>query len=568
MFCAQDILRSYNLYSRPVVREEKPVEDDELKINFGDGQSLMCSVNTISRFEGLKPMLANSADGAAASFKESLEREIDLPNFSSSIFRLVAALILEKEPFYEIVSEDSFDNPFLFEDISEMMSFFHPEKFNAKEKSCIDQIKEDQLPYMPYEVAQAVVKGYETMLINEPERFIDENNKQVIPVLLPIAQDVLFRAQFLDPDYCSEHFNTLREVKQELLSCNDMVSKLHQRFKLSQNTMEKALVEEQIRGFNLAIHSLQEQLAALQDKTKVDTLPMMATQRMAAQIHHANPKTREFAIRSKERLDAYVASIKEALIKCKADMTRTDLLDYLIGPKGFLFDEYRLEPMKSRSWRFEDIYNFEHPDVHDAAFGYRLNNDGPSALEDEIREDLSCRVDPSRIPKPIIKDNTITKPLTEKMKELQAELLPILKNWNNPEVVTPEIREKFWATLITFNEWDQLGITVKDLSLTEGFKPEEVGELTTIHGLLDLPGSSRKHKFWFKPRDFTFLISNYNNPRNPDKHSTKRYIANPREWGLENRNFQMINVRFVPAAAENIVMDDAVDLDEPNEGEE
>lgn len=568
MFCAQDILRSYNLYSRPVVREEKPVEDDELKINFGDGQSLMCSVNTISRFEGLKPMLANSADGGAASFKESLEREIDLPNFSSSIFRLVAALILEKEPFYEIVSEDSFDNPFLFEDISEMMSFFHPEKFNAKEKSCIDQIKEDQLPYMPYEVAQAVVKGYETMLINEPERFIDENNKQVIPVLLPIAQDVLFRAQFLDPDYCSEHFNTLREVKQELLSCNDMVSKLHQRFKLSQNTMEKALVEEQIRGFNLAIHSLQEQLAALQDKTKVDTLPMMATQRMAAQINHANPKTREFAIKSKERLDAYVASIKEALIKCKADMTRTDLLDYLIGPKGFLFDEYRLEPMKSRSWRFEDIYNFEHPDVHDAAFGYRLNNDGPSALEDEIREDLSRRVDPSRIPKPIIKDSTITKPLTEKMKELQAELLPILKNWNNPEVVTPEIREKFWATLITFNEWDQLGITVKDLSLAEGFKPEEVGELTTIHGLLDLPGSNRKHKFWFKPRDFTFLISNYNNPRNPDKHSTKRYIANPREWGLENRNFQRINVRFVPAAAENIVMDDAVDLDEPNEGEE
>lgn len=518
MFCAQEVLRTQCVVSRGVAANEKPLEKDEFKVNFMDGKHAIYSIHSLIGLNGVRAIL-NSSDTTTqgASSKEFRDKEISFPNHTQEMLNVVFSLVVGKEPFYEVLSEESFTNPFLFEEICDLIQYFHPEEDDAT----ILKLKTYQIPYMPLEIAKKVLEGFTCMKEIEPERFLNEKKEAIEPELVKIAKKIVFEAIFLAEEEVTEHFNAVRELHQEIDACEEMKNSLLERNKTPKNETEKYLLLSQMGGFVKTIETLTKKLTQLNEKTDFKQVSMKTKQRVSLLVNHFDPRIKEVALQAKQELDRYIESIKEALKRCEADMTRTDLLEYLIGPKEYLFDEYGLIPRNEDS-EHEPEFAFKHKLARTVPFRYTLDRDGPAYLEDEIREDMEQFLDSENIPERFIKVRTYTRPISEKILQMQKEFLPLLNKWNSPEIATTEAKLKLFKVLIEHNEWQQFEIKPEDLSFDD-VKEGEIKPSTHISGRVKV--STRTAKFKFKVSDFSLLVPSSNNPLNPDKASSLRKLA-------------------------------------------
>lgn len=184
---------------------------------------------------------------------------------------------------------------------------------------------------------------------------------------------------------------------------------------------------------------------------------------------------------------SYTQTIINLLERSGADMSRTDLLEYLVGPKGFLFARYGLTPedQNSNSLCFvpgligqcaSERQNHMDSKTH---FYYSLGNLGPKDLEEEIRRDLQVAIERAstyhelfvikELPPAIITHSEITRVLTPQQEHLRSLLLPVASEW--PEIEEDKKRTIFQA-LLEINHWEQYGITTDHL-FASGIKKSE-----------------------------------------------------------------------------------------------
>src|SRR6185295_9019431 len=107
------------------------------------------------------------------------------------------------------------------------------------------------------------------------------------------------------------------------------------------------------------------------------------------------------------------------------------MMEYLVGPKGYLFDHYGLRPDIQAS----GIFHFRHKKYpqFQGLFGYSLTNNSLYDLEDEIRNDFTNRKIP--LPARVVTQRVITKLQSTQVQELRKRILPVLQNWVNESLL-------------------------------------------------------------------------------------------------------------------------------------
>lgn len=513
MFNTQAVFRSCYIVNRPVEPTEQLRETNEIKINFNDGTSSLYLMSDLIKLKGIKAILNSTAQEIQPSSKEYREREITLQESSPEMFAVAKALILEREPFYEVFSEESFDDPFLFEELSKILLYFHLEDGQA----LIDHLLKDQLPFMPYEIAKRTMRAFEEMRTQHPSMLEDNEGKPLPePATVAVAKQIIFNSNFLSESECSEYFDSLKEFQQEKLACEYLSEELREQLPKLRNEVEKTIITSQILNYKQTISYCEKNLGILLRKTDLKALPMMSRQHLSARANHPDPKIADLAKESQIILDEYKKNVLKGLEYCRADLSRKDLLDYVIGPKGYLFDDYGFFIDYRQNFPKSAFF---HPSSNQLSFAYSLANESARQLEGEIREDLLTATPDYVLPDHFIKDKTITKPVTPEVAKLRDTLLPVLKNWST---ATAEQKNIVLTALLEHNEWNKFDIVPSDLTLV----CENISEDSAIKGTLQKFRNT--FPVHFKLTDCVLLIPKNAKHKHPDKSTTATLLDQAR----------------------------------------
>lgn len=241
---------------------------------------------------------------------------------------------------------------------------------------------------------------------------------------------------------------------------------------------------------------------------KLQNISMKMRQNISKFTEHVDPEIRTFALAPKLELKAYCDEIKERLKITNAHMDRNDLLKYLIGPDGYLFAYYGITVNESAGSFF-----FIHPTG--ATSKYFLTDEGPWALEERIRQNLSKSGRNYVLPERLIKTQSITLIISEKIKDLQKLIIPII---NNKDRQIEEVQE-LKNIIVNHNHLERdYGITSNDLEIIFLLisSKQIVGSLNKW---------TKKTLFILRTDDFIFML-----PREPakmtaDKEETTNHLA-------------------------------------------
>lgn len=276
------LLRSSTaIWPAPIV--EVP-EENKLEITFNDGSALKYSKDYLMNLSGIRAILnvhPNHVEMVPSS-KESLENKITLNLFSPNDLEFAIRLLVENEPFYQVVSEESFDNLFLFEELGELLSFFDPEGYDQSIRS----IKDDQLVYMPLELAERILKTYSTQA----------EKQDIVPITVRIAKQIKFDSHFLSPEEAHGHFQTLNNLAMETIQIKNRIKSLGARLVKASNEEEKTAVSNLIACLGNAIILNQQRSKALLDKTNPSTFTEEAKQKLREKVNDPDPEIRALAI--------------------------------------------------------------------------------------------------------------------------------------------------------------------------------------------------------------------------------------------------------------------------------
>lgn len=342
-------------------------------------------------------------------FQQLQESRVQL-KIAQPIFRIVFALIVDDKPIHQAIPEKLLVTPDLVETLEAAINHLHPK--NAAQ--VIASIKNALPLLLTVAQVQELIKTASDaqfyLVAQAKEKFVQQH-------LFPTQKDA------------EEHFQTVRDNQVELELACEYIMRLEVSLVKHLSDAHNETLQPQIDGLKRVINEYATKIQALRKKTDLSSqLPMLTLHQLARQADTENGIVKPYAQKAQEILKAYRITVLEALKACGADLSRGDLLEYLIGPKAYFFDYY--------GFKIDTAANSHSPFIkqitrdRSETFTYRLENNGAYDLELEIWDDLNkSRV--LQLPRRCMTKKEYTKPQTRAALEIRSICLPILRNWQN-----------------------------------------------------------------------------------------------------------------------------------------
>ncbi len=455
--------RIHQISAQPFKKEGKT--EGVYRLVFSDGKYKEYSVRELKEIDFFKGMIGR--------FAESVSQTAVLKNVRSDVFEVVLGLTLRGQHISELIQGNDELNyhPELYEILKDALDYFNP----GKNEELLRDLKEHQLRHITYEEAGRILANYVRV----------EGKKD--PVWVEVAKTIkLSRIYFKNERDIQAWTEKKKFYDKEFWALNQKIEFHKKKFhdaNLSQ--LEQSLEVARIQSlslYNLKLHALAAE----------ESLPMICHQR-ASECSSDDPAIRKMAQQSKEIVDEYKRILLQALSDSGANVDREDLLEHIVGPKNFLFDEYRL---KIGDGPGAAQYPFGHPLVLNGkkCLGYSLDNLSPYDLENEIRSDLGKYIS-NDLPPRIIQSAEITRPLTPEVQNLRQFFMEKLVHWHSLE---DDAKRQVIQKLIELSGWNEINIRAEDVVIHE----IEVCPNHEVKGSM----SVKNHRFNFFFNTYDFVV--------------------------------------------------------------
>ncbi len=236
-----------------------------------------------------------------------------------------------------------------------------------------------------------------------------------------------------------------------------------------------------------------------------------------------------------ESLEAYRACVvqllqqsNERLYSSDPRENRRDLLEYLVGPKAFMFDYYDIFPVlieergKSlEAFTYIDPYFFNYHKL-----SYQLQNPSPFDLEDEIRRDRLRIAEDHRVqislPPRIVQEEEVTIRLSNTMMQYAQDLFQKTQRWG---ILTQEEKNGVVCAIYSYNGWNAYNLETLSLEEVQFHQDKAEGKLS-----IKKPEGIELYDFFMSFYDFQLVVKDPSVFK-PNSVSTKKWLA---------RNFKRI----------------------------
>ena len=417
-------------------------------------------------------------------FSESISGCISLGDCSKKDLDILIGLIVQGESILSLAPLEDLLNPAFQESIKNQVSRFAP-SHTAEISSKMQQHFESP----PVHLAEKILTIY---LESSKE---DKEKDEEVPELVVCAKEVLFKSiYFENREVADKNFKDIYELQQEIKLLGHKIQKRkNSLINLGHSEVHKEVILGEITFMERKCEQLKE---FINSKSKLSELKTMMQHQYVSRYADSHfPEIQSAAEKSLKILENYKVDILRALSLSKANIKRKYLLPYLVGPEAYLFDYYGLT-LQENSRNPEYPFCFPYAATN---FGYRLENDSPYKLEEEIRNDIQQYTSGLQtcLPPRFIEKDESNREVDEEVRALRPEMLEILNDWRK---TSDENVAKLKQFLIDRGEWCQFGITTEDIKISAGqMNP------VRVHGTLSKFG--RIMNIFFTTYDFKPVIS-------------------------------------------------------------
>lgn len=447
--------------TRDAQPHEVSANPDDIKIYFRNGVSRFYSleqVKRLSHFSKFYSTVPSPQEGAM----NGRELDLSLCSFTSDLFSRVLDVVLKNGLVKSSFAKKGEDHQ-LYECFSELLVNFHNPESAWR---ILNDIKDNELPFMTLDEAKEIVNQYSPETLN--------NQSLNLPSIVNYAKGVILRSKFFASEQeAKEHFESINLYQRQIQINKKKIELLEQVQATTRDKTKALAIWKQMTILKNVNAENQKQLDKIRELSDPNKTTMMM--RFNLSKHVNDPLFGPVAVATKKHVDDYIETVSAALINGGADFLRRDLLDYLIGPKAFLFDTYGMIVRAGG----EEAYQFSHPilDQYASPWVYYLENEGPMALENEIREDLTNKgIDISHID-PVIKSRQTTQQVDHQREEFKSTLYQAFGRWMS---TTDEEVNRVKERILSFNGLDRLGISPAHIKVNFQL-PHARGSLYKIH---------------------------------------------------------------------------------------
>jgi hypothetical protein len=369
----------------------------------------------------------------------------ELQNCTSEEFKIIWSIAVEPQIFEDVSHSKCWSNPHLYEKLSRLLPFFFRETYEKRLAELKNIYKLDLESYLKSHMTEAL--AIEVLKNNG-----DFESVSSLPIWVQIAYHTLTQSiGFINKEEaeknCSHRIrlaHTLLGLRKELLIAESAMNSLgYQReadslikSKIHHLTMQKGQYEaQQIFLFNASISEVPHRYVEFAQS------PYPFMQKIAAE-----------ALADAEK---YKIRTLAALQRSGARMDRQDLLEYIVGPKGYLLERYNI--------RLKDYRNDSRPFTYGTLsprgihMTYSLENPSLFDFEQELRKDvlfaLKDRGVDAKLPLPLFTEQAVTIPMTPEVMEMQKNLIPKIGDWKN---LSESIKREVVDQLFSYNGWDEI----------------------------------------------------------------------------------------------------------------
>lgn len=440
--------------------------------------------------------------------------DLEFTDITQEQFSLMLSLFSDHKCLHQVLSVEDYANPFFYEEMHQVFQQFFPQYLDL----VMDLIKKFQMKFLTLSQSKMILKGFEEAKTSQDPRIQNLLKQHPDPLAVQEAKLVEVKAAAFFPNENDAviYFTQAQIVANELYACELLLTYLEMDLPLAKEAHVPVL-KLRIAGLKKQIEYCNSKMESGERIFNPKNMSLMTKQRLQVHLNSDNEFLRKVASEAKLGIEQYRESILGAQRRSGADMSRTDLLEYLIGPKGYLLDHYRLVPRESGMNTFPYI-------GYGQRFGYRLENDGPYDLESEIRNDVSRFT--SQLPERLIQTREITKLIPKECEELAQTVLPFLEKFSpdSPETKwTAPLHRDIISKLYMYNGWDKLNVSPDNMRVTSVHKDEN--GIYHVKGQVFLGSSERliAYPFSFRSNDYILLI-NDENVTGTDKVITANFI--------------------------------------------
>jgi len=305
--------------------------------------------------------------------REAEQQKFQCTICSAEEFTAIFGVASEKKSVKQVLTKEQKQDPWIFERLQPHLSFFYPSTFHKISKWMLTQFSN-----MALEDACAIVDTQTQM----------DKLSHVLALAQKRVKDAIY---FASEEEANAYSEKIDQCVQAYIEARGPWLKTDEAKEVKKTEEQKKHLDD----LKMKLKDAQEEIA------KVKRSPL-GQYHASRHIGDENPLVHMEAQKAQKILKAYCEKITETLTASGAEMSRTDLLEHIIGPKNFLFSHYGIVPFKhavdgKKPFRFVPILQgtcVAEKRPHFApgnALGFALNNRSPQDLENDIREQIRKR---------------------------------------------------------------------------------------------------------------------------------------------------------------------------------
>ncbi|NGX57715.1 MAG: hypothetical protein K940chlam3_00609 [Chlamydiae bacterium] len=421
-----------------------------------------------------------------AIYDESKKNEIKLDLVEIEIFEILDGLFRREEHLNILLKGSPYQyDPYLYERFAETYHFLHP----ASDDDAF--LKDTLIPMFEHYDLE-----WSSQILSKFNEIGDSNDP---PVLIQKLKEIECQRIYFESESEFEYtINKIKELALEIWALKKQKKKFESKLSKGDSSyMQGRFLEIQMLSIGKVIRLLNK------EQSEKSTHSMKQLFRASQYIKSEDLGIKTLVISAVEKVEAYRSEILVALKKSGADMTRSDLLECLVGPKAFLYDYYGL--YATDTGRTEFPFRVKGAS-EERLFGYQLTNSSPADIENEIRTDIERWVSHT-LPDSILDDEVEVAMITPEAKELREYFFPIFSKWR---VVDDKIKEEAITKIIQINEWERFNLQPNQFEIEQPTtaEPGEIfGEIRLERGVVRFHLRTYKFEIHLVDVDGGFLTS-------------------------------------------------------------
>jgi len=433
--------------------------DGRLLIQFRDGSHDAYDLSTLRNLGFFKTM-------EHAGFQETFASEAELIHIDREAFRLVCLYVAEKKPLHQLITAEMLqNNVHLFDSFVAALNFLHP--IEGVEAQCGRDKTEERYDTLCWQIASLIdfetAKTISTAHAGEKSEVPTGLEKDagvkaekeapkagILPFAVERAHEILLQAAFFATEKeASEHFEMVCSARIQKELAEDNIARMEVILSRHNSAAQQALAKAVIQQQKTLIHACDGLLKKAQKRVDINYLTVSEHAVLAAKVNDPCPRVQLLAQQSAKFVQEYAKDVLEAFRTSKADLSRTDLLEYFIGPKGFLLEHYGLFPDPTHK---NPAFPFVRKLLAEGnSFEYSLKHNSIYDVENEMRDDLT-RLHLS-LPERLIKERVRTKAQTEETCRIRKVILPVLRDWTHQ---TDAAKREVAEQLLHHLKWEKI----------------------------------------------------------------------------------------------------------------